>query len=80
MNTISQLIQDRDVSFGQLVEQSYLEKKVVEAIVQGRYTPSSQQRERLAHALGVSTDEIQWGHTSQIDHLYGHGPQFGRSP
>ena len=80
MNTISQLMQDRDVSFGQLVEESYLEKKVVEAIVQGRYTPSPQQRQRLAHVLGVSPDEIQWGHTSPIDHLYGHGPQFGRSP
>ena len=80
MMTISQLIQDRDVSFRQLVEQSNLEAKLVEAIVQGRYTPSPQQRQRLAHALGVSPDEIQWGHTSQVDHLYGHGPQFGRSP
>ena len=80
MNTISQLIIDRNVSFGQLVEQSNLEKKLVEAIVQGRYTPSPHQREQLARALGVRPDEIQWGHTCQVDHLYGHGPQFGRSP
>jgi hypothetical protein len=38
------------------------------------------QRQRIAAALGVSVDQIQWGRTVQVDHMYGHGPQFGRSP
>ena len=51
-----------------------------EAIVHGRYTPSPDQRARLAAALGVSPDQIAWGHVAQVEHVYGHGPQFGRSP
>jgi hypothetical protein len=23
---------------------------------------------------------ITWGHTQQVEHIHGHGPQFGRSP
>jgi hypothetical protein len=34
----------------------------------------------LAAVLGVEPDQITWGHTQQVEHMYGHGPQFGRSP
>ena len=54
--------------------------KVIEAIVGGRYTPSPQQRQLLAAALGVDSESIAWGHSAQVQHIYGHGPQFGRSP
>ena len=53
---------------------------LVEAIAHARYTPSPQQRQRLAAALGVSPDQVQWGHAAPVEHVYGHGPQFGRSP
>jgi hypothetical protein len=71
---------ERGMSLARLVEVSMLDKRVVEAIAYGRYTPSPQQRQGLAAALGVSTDQILWGHLTAVDHLYGHGPQFGRSP
>jgi hypothetical protein len=80
MNSVSQWMHHRGASFDELVERSRLDRKVVEAIVAGRYTPSPVQRERLADALGVGVEEIRWGHTTQVDHMYGHGPQFGRSP
>ena len=62
------------------VEAAALERRVVEAIAQARYTPSPEQRRRLAAALGVSPEQVAWGHQAQVAHVYGHGPQFGRSP
>ena len=80
VKTVADWMAERGVGVAALVEASALDKRVVEAIVHGRYTPSPQQRQGLATALGVSADEIQWGHVAQVTHVYGHGPQFGRSP
>jgi hypothetical protein len=71
---------DRGVALGELLTACGLDRKVLDAIIHGRYTPSPQQRERVAAALGVTPRQILWGHTTQVDHMYGHGPQFGRSP
>jgi transcriptional regulator with XRE-family HTH domain len=70
----------RGITLAELVERSGVEDRVVEAIANGRYTPSPEQRQRLAAILGVSIDEIAWGHVTEVSHVYGHGPQFGRSP
>jgi transcriptional regulator with XRE-family HTH domain len=67
-------------SLEQLVEASGLDSKLVRAIAAGNYTPSPQERQRLAAALGVSVDDIAWGHAVPVDHMWGHGPQFGRTP
>jgi transcriptional regulator with XRE-family HTH domain len=71
---------ERVVTVAALVEATGLDKRVVEAIVHGRYTPSPEQRQRIAAALGVAPDQVAWGHVTQVSHVYGHGPQFGRSP
>jgi hypothetical protein len=78
--TVAQWMTERNIDVPQLVEASCLEQRIVEAIVQGRYTPSPQQRQSLAEALGAALDCIIWGHTASVEHVYGHGPQFGRSP
>jgi hypothetical protein len=78
--TVADWMAERDLSLAALVEASALDRKVVEAIVHGRWTPSPQQRQRLAGALGVALDEVAWGYRIAVDHMYGHGPQFGRSP
>jgi hypothetical protein len=70
----------RGVGLPELVEASGVEKRVVEAIAQGRYTPSPEQRRLLSAALGVTPEQVVWGHVAQVTHVYGHGPQFGRSP
>jgi cyanate lyase len=57
-----------------------LDERVVLAIVEGRYTTSPKHRERIAAALGLASEEINWGQAVSVDHMYGHGPQFGRSP
>lgn len=68
------------MTLDQVIEQSKLDDLVVKAIAQGRYTPSPEQRRRLAAVLGVEPDQIAWGHVNEVSHVYGHGPQFGRSP
>ena len=71
---------ERGLTLAQVVELSQLDKKVVEAILFGRYTVSPQQRSKLAAVLGVEPEQIVAGHWTEIAHVYGHGPQFGRSP
>jgi ribosome-binding protein aMBF1 (putative translation factor) len=71
---------ERGIGIDALLEASALERKVVEAILHGQYTPSPVQRRRLAAALGIDIEQIAWGHTVEVQHLYGHGPQFGRTP
>jgi ribosome-binding protein aMBF1 (putative translation factor) len=80
IKTAGQWMTDRGMSLAELMAASRLEQRIVEAIMHGRYTPSPQQRERLAAALGVATDQITWDHANPVEHMYGHGPQFGRSP
>ena len=80
VKTVAEWMAERDIGLARLVEASGLEARVVEAIVRGRYTPSPQQRQRLSAALSVSPEQIAWGHLAEVEHLYGHGPQFGRSP
>jgi hypothetical protein len=80
VKSVSDWMTERGLGLAELVEASALDRRVVEAIVHGRYTPSPQQRQRLADALGVAVEQVAWGHVTQVAHVYGHGPQFGRSP
>jgi hypothetical protein len=83
MNTvkpISEWMAERGVGLDDLLAFSALDRKVLRAIIHGHYTPSPAQRQRLAAALAVDPELIVWGHTVPVDHIYGHGPQFGRSP
>jgi ribosome-binding protein aMBF1 (putative translation factor) len=78
--TVKEWIDERGLTAQQLAEQARVDESVVRHLIAGQWTPSPQQRERLAKALGITTDEIRWGHSNPVDHMYGHGPQFGRSP
>lgn len=77
---LSDWLAERGMTLEQLIASSKLDDRVVKAIAEGRYTPSPEQRRRLAAVLGVEADQIAWGHVAQVSHVYGHGPQFGRSP
>jgi ribosome-binding protein aMBF1 (putative translation factor) len=80
IKTVADWMTERGVALPELIQTSALDARVVEAIACGRYTPSPEQRRRLAAALGVGVEEISWDHMAQVEHVYGHGPQFGRSP
>jgi hypothetical protein len=71
---------ERGLDLTELVARSGLSRRVVEAVACGRYTPSPDERQRLSAAIGVGSEEVAWGHRNQVTQLYGHGPQFGRSP
>jgi ribosome-binding protein aMBF1 (putative translation factor) len=78
--SISEWIEELGVLFSDLLEKLPEDKRTLKAIVAGHYTTSPQQRKRLADALGLTVEQITWGHVEQVTHMYGHGPQFGRSP
>jgi ribosome-binding protein aMBF1 (putative translation factor) len=79
MKSIARHMEETGISIGQLVTAAGLDAKLVKAIVSGNFTPSPSQRQRLAAALGVSTDDISWGHEVPVQHIRGNGPQCGRS-
>ncbi len=80
VKAVADWMAERGLTLAQLVTAAALDERVVTAIAQGRYTPSPEQRRRLAAALGVSPEQVAWGHQVEVAHVYGHGPQFGRSP
>jgi hypothetical protein len=80
VKSVAQWMAEQELGMDDLIAASRLDQRVVEAIIQSRYTPSPEQRQRLAAALGVSAEQIAWGHVTPVEHMYGHGPQFGRSP
>ena len=80
LKTLAEWMAERGFGLAELVEASALGERVVEAIAQGRYTPSPEQRQRLSAALRVGPEQVLWGHLAEVEHMYGHGPQFGRSP
>ena len=80
MKPLARHLEEAGLTVDQLVASSGLDRKLVQAIVAGNYNPSPTERARLAQAVGVPVEEIEWGHAVQVEHMYGHGPQFGRSP
>jgi transcriptional regulator with XRE-family HTH domain len=80
IKTLAEWMAERGIAQSELVEASGVDKRVVEAIACGRYTPSPQQRRRLSGVLRVGPEQVAWGHVAPVEHMYGHGPQFGRSP
>jgi lambda repressor-like predicted transcriptional regulator len=78
--SLAEWMTERGINLEQLLESTALDRKVLLAILNRRYTPSPQQRQRVAAALGVAPEEVLWGHTTPVEHIHGHGPQFGRSP
>ena len=79
MKPIALHMEQVGINVDQLIKTSGLDAKTVKAIVSGNFTPSPFQRQRLAAALGVSIDDVSWGHAVAVQHLRGNGPQCGRS-
>jgi hypothetical protein len=72
--TVEQLCVESGIDAQQLAQRSGLDEQRVVAIVQGRWTPSPQERDSIASALGLARDQIAWGHKTPVQHLYGQGP------
>jgi transcriptional regulator with XRE-family HTH domain len=74
LKTIEQLCIKGGLDASQLAERSNVDEQRVMAIVLGRWTPSPQERDRIATVFGLTRHEIAWGHKTPVQHLYGQGP------
>ena len=79
MKPLAHYMEETGISLQQLIATAGLDGKLVKAIVTGNYTPSPFERRRLAAALGVSIEDVSWGHAVPVEHLRGNGPQTGRA-
>ncbi len=72
--SVAELCQKHEITVEQLTDRTGLEDTRILAIVLGRWTPSPQERQKIAAVFDVTIDEISWGHKTPIQHIYGHGP------
>jgi hypothetical protein len=78
--SVAELCAENGLDAKALADKSGLDERRVRAIVEGRWTPSPAERDRIAAAFGLTREQVAWGHSTPVSHLYGHGPQFGRTP
>lgn len=78
--SLQEWLTESGVTAPELADRSGLDLKIVEAILAGRYTTSPEQRRRITAALGIAESHVKWSRAVGVDSMYGHGPQFGRSP
>lgn len=71
---VEQLCEERQLDYRQLAAQANLDEQRVLSILQGRWTPSPQERDQIAAVFGLTRHDIIWGHKTPIQHIYGHGP------
>ncbi len=72
--SVAELCQKHEITVEELSDRTGLDDTRVLAIVLGRWTPSPQERQKIAAVFDVTVDEISWGHKTPIQHIYGHGP------
>ena len=63
MKTVDLLFEESGFTVEDVAERSQLAAERVEAIALGRWTPSPQERVRIAQVFNVAVDDISWGHT-----------------
>ena len=74
LKSVNDLCEAHRLDYRQLAQRAGLDEQRVLAIVLGRWTPSPEERDKVAAVFGVSREQISWGHKTPIQHIYGHGP------
>jgi hypothetical protein len=74
LKSVDDLCALHKINVKQLAALAGLDEQRVLAIVLGRWTPSPDERDKVAAVFGVTRDEIAWGHKTPIQHIYGSGP------
>jgi len=72
--SVDVLCREHGLDYKQLAAKANLDEGRVLAIVLGRWTPSPEERDKIAAVFGLTRDQITWGHKTPIQHIYGHGP------
>lgn len=63
VKTVDLLLEETGLTLEDVAERAGLPPDRVLAIISGRWTPSPQERKKIADAFGVGVEEISWGHT-----------------
>ncbi len=63
MHTIDIIFEQTGCTVKEVAKDANLALERVEAILDGRWTPSPTERQKLATALDVNIEEVSWGHT-----------------
>jgi transcriptional regulator with XRE-family HTH domain len=63
MKTVEHLFELSGLAIEDIAERAALPVERVAAIAEGRWTPSPDDRARLAAAFGVEVADISWGHS-----------------
>ena len=74
LRTVDRLCAEHGLDARQLAERSGVDEQRVAAIMVGRWTPSPEDRDRIAAAFGLTREQIVWGHRTPVQHIYGQGP------
>ena len=64
---VADLMTEREMGIDELVASTGVGRRIIEAIVHQRYTPSPDQRDRVSRVLGVERDRIVWGHLATVE-------------
>ena len=72
--TVAELCVARGINAEQMAERCDLETTRATAIIMGRWTPKPDERQKIANLFEVAIDDVRWGHSTPIQHLWGHGP------
>ena len=63
MKTIDRLLEETGATIDEIAVRAKLPPERMEAIGDGRWLPSPQERARIAAALDVEVEDISWGHS-----------------
>lgn len=63
MKTVDCLLEDANWAVEDLAAKAGLTNERAEAIALGRWTPSPAERQRIATAFQIPTEDVSWGHT-----------------
>ncbi|MDP7205119.1 MAG: hypothetical protein QGH11_06115 [Pirellulaceae bacterium] len=72
--SIEELCKEHQMTVQELIEKTGVDDHRLVAIYMGRWTPSPEDRKKIAAAFELEVDDITWGHVTPIQHIYGHGP------
>ena len=63
---ISELMDEFGVGLDDMARSTGVDESVLEAMADQRYTPSLDQRKRVARMFGLRCDQIMWGHATLV--------------
>lgn len=63
MKALDQLIEETGLSVDEIAAQAKIPSERVSAMIDGRWTPSPSDREKMAAVFGLTPDDVVWGHT-----------------